>query len=96
MDREGYRKTITALRTTEVPPLQTETERAKSILLAATTGMCRQVIEASALSIEDGALHIPPVDGWAGISITMCSCVPQVEVNALRLPGVTRVVWETR
>lgn len=96
MDSEGYRKTITGLRTTEIPPYQHTTEYAKSILLAATSGMCRQVIENSSLTLRNGELHIPPIDGWAGVSITMCSCKPQIEVNALRIPGITQVVWDER
>lgn len=94
MDSEGYRKTITELRTTAVPNHINETQRVTRILLAATNGMCRQVLENSEITIKNGELHIPPIDAWAGASITMCSCKPQVEVNALRIPGITRVVWE--
>ncbi len=47
------------------------------------------------IKVVNGVVEIPPIDGWAGISIAMCSCIPQVEVNLLRLPGITKVVWET-
>jgi len=38
--------------------------------------------------------YCPPIPGWAGICIAMCTCKPEVEVNLLRLPGISKVVWE--
>jgi hypothetical protein len=96
MDSDGYRKTLTKEQSIDLPPNQTESERAKAIIIAATGGgMCSSVLEQLDITVENGALRIPPIDGWAGVSIVMCSCVPQVEVNALRIPGITKVEWSS-
>lgn len=95
MDSAGYRKTLTREKRIELPPEgATATEVARAVLAAATEGMCNTVMSQLEYRREDGALHIPPFDAWAGVSITMCSCQPEVEVNLARIPGVTRVVWD--
>ncbi len=96
MDSDGYRKTITKEKTAMVPKVSgTQAELAKAVLGLATKGNCRTALMQSAITITNGAVSIPAMDGWAGISIAMCSCTPQVEVNMLRLPGVTKVIWQT-
>ena len=95
MDSEGYRKTITTEETTTTPPSDaTAAQLVKKTIIAATTGMCQNVMEQFDFKVTDGTVYIPPVEGWAGVSITMCSCKPQVEVNVLRNPGIKQVVWQ--
>jgi hypothetical protein len=94
MDSEGFRKTITEekpLTISETNP--TEIQKIKSIINAATTGMCNTALSQLDITVSNGTVSIPPMDGWAGISIAMCSCQPEVEVNLLRIPGITNVVW---
>lgn len=95
MDTEGYRKTITeksSVQTTETN--LTTTEIIKETLSAATTGMCHDVITKLNITENAGTVTIPTTEGWAGISIVMCSCRPLVEVNLLQIPGITKVIWE--
>ena len=94
MDSAGYRATITQEQKITLPKNQTVTDHVKSVIVAATTGMCKQALQQLAITVTNGVVHIPPIDGWAGMSIAMCSCTPQVETNALRIPGITSVVWE--
>ena len=95
MDSAGYRKTITIEVATITPKANmTETELVKNTIIAATTGMCQEVMKQSDFKVASGTIYIPPIEGWAGVSITMCSCKPQVEVNVLRLPGIKQVIWD--
>jgi hypothetical protein len=95
MDSDGYRKTLTREKAIDLPPESaSDTEIVRSVLDAATEGMCHTVMRQLNYRNDAGTLHIPPFDGWAGVSITMCSCKPEVEVNCARIPGVTRVVWD--
>jgi hypothetical protein len=94
MDSAGYQKTITTERTTSTPELNTTIlQLIKATINAATTGMCREALNQTSITESNGVVTISPLEGWAGVSITMCSCKPQVEVNLLRLPGITKVVW---
>jgi len=94
MDSAGYQKTIITERTTSTPELNTTVlQLIKSTINAATTGMCREALNQVNITENNGVVSIPPIEGWAGISIAMCSCKPQVEVNLLRLPGITKVLW---
>ncbi len=95
MDSDGYRKTIIKIQPfVPAPASVSQADRLRAVLAASTTGMCKTIITGLDVTVNDGAAHIPPIDGWAGVSITMCSCKPQVEVNLLRQPGITSVVWE--
>jgi len=94
MDSAGYRKTITKEVTTTTVAATSSVETAKQIAVLATDGMCQQVLKQLAFKVTGDTVSIPPIEGWAGVSITMCSCKPRVEVNLLRLPGISRVVWE--
>lgn len=95
MKSDQYRQTITVPVTKTAPANLTQTELVKFVVNAATTGMCQTVLDQSNISVTNGVVQIPPLDGWAGISIALCSCRPQVEVNLLRLPGITSVNWST-
>ena len=95
MDSVGYQKTLTVTMTTstaEVHP--TLVQRVRETLSAATTGMCRTALNIPSVTVENGTVTIPPIDGWAGISMAMCSCKPEVETNLLRISGVASVVWK--
>ena len=96
MDSDGYRKTIT---TEQHAPMNTtgmtQTELIKATLNLATSDKCQEIMSQQELSADaDGTVTIPRIDGFAGVSIALCSCKPQVEVNLLRLPGVKKVIWE--
>jgi hypothetical protein len=94
MDSDGYRKTLTREKPIDLPEGASDTEIVRAVLDAATEGMCQTVMRQLKYRRDAGTLHIPPFDGWAGVSITMCSCQPEVEVNFARILGVTRVVWD--
>lgn len=94
MDSAGYQKTITTPESTSTAELNpTNVQIIKTIINAATTGMCRSVMSQLDITENNGTVYIPPIDAWAGVSIVMCSCKPQVEVNILQIPGLTKVVW---
>jgi len=94
MNSAGYEKTITIEKSTSTPEINpTIEQKIKTVIDAATTGMCRSVLGQLNITENNGVVSIPPIEGWAGVSITMCSCKPQVEANLLRIPGVTKVVW---
>jgi len=94
MDSTGYQKTITTEMTTSTSELNTNIlQLIKSIINVATTGMCREALNRVDITENKGVVTISPIEAWAGVSITMCSCRPQVEVNLLRLPGITEVLW---
>ncbi len=95
MDSAGYKKTITVENTTSTLVTNpTQLQLVKETIRAATVGMCRTVLDQAQIKIENSVVTIPPLDGWAGSSITLCSCKPMVETNVLRIPGMTKVVWE--
>jgi hypothetical protein len=96
MDSAGYQKTITTPESTSTAELNpTNVQIIKTVINAATTGMCRSVLSQLDITENNGTVYIPPIDAWAGVSIVMCSCKPQVEVNILQIPGLTKVVWST-
>ncbi|MFA6486361.1 MAG: hypothetical protein WCT40_03275 [Candidatus Magasanikbacteria bacterium] len=94
MDSDGYRKTITQEITTTTIACDSLAKTAQNIAVIATDGQCQTALKQLDFSINDGTLSIPPLDGWAGVSIAMCSCKPQVEINLLRLPGIKQIVWQ--
>lgn len=95
MDSEGFKKTITDVVTTDIVTNgMTQTELAKATVLAATSGMCNDVLKKTDVRVEGDTAYIGQIDVWAGVSIVMCSCKPEIEVNLLRLPGVNKVVFE--
>jgi len=94
MDSAGYEKTITVEKSTSTPEINpTIEQKIKTVIGAATTGMCHDVLGQLNITENNGIVSIPPIEGWAGVSITMCSCKPQVENNLLRIPGITKVIW---
>jgi hypothetical protein len=95
MDSEGYRATITKQLTTNTPEVNPTTmQKIKTLINVATTGMCTEVLNQLNITENNGVVTIPQFGAWAGVSISMCSCKPQVEVNLLRLPGINKVVWQ--
>lgn len=94
MDTNGYKETITikeSLITSEL--ISSTAQLIKATIAAATTGMCRNVLSKLDITETNGTILIPPIEGWAGSSITMCSCKPQVEVNLLQIPNIKNIVW---
>jgi len=96
MNSAAYRASITELKSASTPFINpSETELVKSVMLAATSGTCQEALAASDISVSNGTVFIPPIDAWAGVSIAMCACKPEVEVNLLQLPGINKVVWSS-
>ena len=94
MDSAGYRASLTVQNTGTIPNSTPTTEEIiRATVDAATTGMCHTVMSQTTITEKDGVVTIAPIDGWAGVSITMCSCRPQVEVNILQIPGMKKVIW---
>jgi hypothetical protein len=96
MNSDAYRKTITVPMSSTTPEINlTLAQIAKKTAILATSGMCQTVLkQLGDFTVASGTVSIPPIDGWAGVSITMCYCQPQVELNLLRLPGITKVTWK--
>jgi hypothetical protein len=96
MDSVGFRKTITVEKSSTTPETNlTLAQLAKKVAILATNGMCQSVLRQNGdFTVTGDTVQIPPIEGWAGVSIVMCYCQPQVEVNLLRLPGITKVVWK--
>jgi hypothetical protein len=94
-DSEGYRKTIThKVITNTVIDKMTPNGLAKATVLAATSGKCNRIMEQTAIKVAGNTAYIGSIEGSAGISITMCSCRPEIEVNLLQLEGINKVVFE--
>ena len=95
MDSAGYAKTITIQKSILLQLADTSSATlAKAVAVQATSGQCQRALSQLDFKVTDGTVSIPPLDGWAGVSIALCSCKPQVEVNLLRLPGIKKVVWD--
>jgi hypothetical protein len=56
--------------------------------------MCHTVMKETDIQIENETAYISPIEWWAGISITMCSCHPEIEVNLLQLSWISKVVFK--
>ena len=96
MDSDGYRKSITKEVTSNVPKEGlTLAQMAKQTAILATSGNCQTALKELDFKVADGVVTIPAIEGWAGVSIALCSCKPEVEVNLLRLPGIKQVLWAT-
>ncbi|MEK7632603.1 MAG: Gmad2 immunoglobulin-like domain-containing protein [Patescibacteria group bacterium] len=94
MDTDGYRASLTIKHTGTIAKANpTISEILRATIDAATTGMCHTVMSQTTFTEKDGVVTISPIDAWAGISISMCSCKPQVEVNILQIPGMKKVIW---
>lgn len=96
MDSAGYQKTITVKESTstlEINP--TRVQIIKAVINAATSGNCRSVLNQLEITENNGIVSIPPINAWAGVSITMCSCKPQVETNLLQIPGIKKIIWSS-
>jgi PBP1b-binding outer membrane lipoprotein LpoB len=94
-DSDGYRKTIThKVTTSTVVDKMTPSELAKATVLAATSGKCNRIMQQTNIKVAENTAYIATIEGSAGISITMCSCRPEIEVNLLQLPGINKVVFE--
>ena len=97
MDSAGYRASLTVTNTGIIPKSNPTTEEIiRATIDASTTGMCHTVMSQTTFTEKDGIVTISPIDAWAGVSITMCSCKPQVEVNILQIPGMKQVIWSER
>jgi hypothetical protein len=95
MDTDGYRKTITVKKTLVVPKADlTPNEIVQQTIQAAAGEQCQQILSNGPITVDHGIVTIPQVGGWAGVSISMCGCQPLIEVNALQIPGVTKVFWQ--
>ncbi|MFH0928089.1 MAG: hypothetical protein V1821_01305 [bacterium] len=96
MDSVGYARTIREEKTVTLPgPSQSGAGLAKTIAVLATSGQCQEALKQLDFTLTGDTVKIPPIDGWAGVSIALCSCKPRVETNLLRLSGIKNVVWES-
>jgi hypothetical protein len=67
----------------------------ETILLASADTHLTRVVNNNKdfVKITGGVAYMAPVDGWVGVSVFLCAWKPLVEVNILRFPEVTKVVW---
>jgi len=97
MDSEGYKKTLT--KEFEVSSLENNLSRAefirKSLVLAANQSGLNfpQAESENYIKIINDTAYVAPTEGWAGVSISLCSWQPFVEVNLLRFPEIKKVEW---
>lgn len=95
MDSDGFRKTITVKKTVTATKADLTTlELVQETLAAATGDRCVEVLNKANIKVANGVVTMAPVEGWAGVSISLCGCKPLIEVNALQVPGITKVVWQ--
>lgn len=96
MDSAGFRKTITKEMSTSTKEADPSlSQLAAETIKAATTGTCREALGQVGIKVSNGVATIPPIEGWAGVSIALCSCKPLVEANLLRIPGISKVDWSS-
>lgn len=94
MDSDGYRASLTVINTGTIAKLNPTTEEIiRATINAGTTGACHTIMSKTTFTEKDGVVTISPIDAWAGISISMCSCKPLVEENILQIPGMKEVIW---
>ncbi len=94
MNSTGYRASLTVQNTGIIAKSNPSTEEIiRATIDASTTGMCHTVMSQTTFTEKDGIVIISPIDAWAGMSVSMCSCKPQVEVNILQIPGMKQVIW---
>jgi hypothetical protein len=97
MDSEGYRRTIKGRKfIIGTGDFSSAAERVVATLKAAAGERCQQVYDAvkDGITVVNGVATMPPIGGWAGVSIALCNCKPLFELNALMVPGVDKVVWQ--
>jgi hypothetical protein len=96
MESLAYQKTIVESRSASSDLIKPSTaEFIKNVILAATNDNCHETLANTDISFNNGVVNISPIEGWAGASIAMCICKPEVEVNLLSLPGVNQIVWSS-
>jgi hypothetical protein len=94
MDSAGYQASLTVKNTGTIAKSNPSTEeKIRATIDASTTGMCHTAMSQATFTEKDGVVTISPIDAWAGASIVMCSCKPQVEANILQVPGIKQVIW---
>jgi hypothetical protein len=94
MDSEGYKKTITKEVVSDIASKNLSLAQiAKKTAILATSGNCQTALNELDFTVNQGIVTIPAIEGWAGVSIALCSCKPQVEVNLMRISGIKQVVW---
>lgn len=98
MDSQGYRATITKKIATSIP----ETNLSREQLIKKTIQIANQQSQNNFsqaennnnyIKISGATAYIEPTDGWAGVSIALCSWQPWLEVNLLQFPEIKKVVW---
>jgi len=101
MDSNAFRKTITRLKTTAISTEGLSQQQILNKTIEAASGAHNLVIKTfstnkqNLITFRGGTAAIAAIDGWAGISIFMCSWVPLVEVNLGHFPFVKKIVWKS-
>ena len=95
MDSQGYAKTIVKQEVTDLAKSGLDLEGlVYNTLNYSLADYCWQHFGESTVKIGNGSVIISGISGTAGVSIRLCSCKPQAEVNLLCLPGITKVIWK--
>jgi len=95
MNSADYRKTINIVEISNTTqPIATMDAMVKAVIDKGTTSMCHTVMKKLSPVVSDFIVTIPPISGFASKTLVMCSCVPEVEVNLLRLDWIKEVVWQ--
>lgn len=92
MDSVGYRKTLTKIEKAVVPKNLSQIDLLREVLKLSTGGSCHQWY--NEMKIKGGTLIFSMSGGlWAGSSINLCHCMPEIEVNASRFFGIKNFEW---
>lgn len=96
MDSDGYKKSLTQVKTVEVAGNLNLAEKIKvSITKASNLANLMTAIQNQPdfIKIVDDTAYIAPIDAWAGVSIFLCAWKPLVETNILQYPEIKKVMW---
>lgn len=101
MDSAGYAKTITQLKTSHIEKGTLSQQQLLNKTVSLASGPNNLVISnykkqnKPLITFYDGTASIGPIDGWAGVSIFMCSWKPLVEANLKKYPFVKHIIWQS-
>lgn len=96
MNSDGYKKSLTQLKTVEVAGNLNLAEKIKvSITKASNLANLMTAIQNQPdfIKIVNDTAYIAPIDAWAGVSIFLCAWKPLLETNVLQYKEIKNVIW---
>lgn len=93
MNSTAFAQTITKLHHTHISTSKLNKTQLLNKTLALMIHATNSRIKNLSVSYHRGVVTIPPIDGWAGVSIYLCAFKPLVEKNLKQYHFVKKVVW---